>query len=166
MNLNSLKKNLKKRLDGVNRLVVLGIGSELKSDDGAGMLVATVIQAGYKKKKHTTKLKTLFGSTAPENFTGEIIKFKADHVIMIDCADMLKKPGTIGFIEPENVGGTTFSTHMLPIDIMAEYLSQSIKCTFTIIGIQPKSIDYGSTISPVVCKSVKDISSAILSSIK
>ncbi|MFH1368483.1 MAG: hydrogenase 3 maturation endopeptidase HyCI [Elusimicrobiota bacterium] len=191
-----LQKNLKNRLESAKRVVLLGIGSELKSDDGAGMLIAELVQAGLKKIKHSEKLelqrrkpnprqrvsimrhppksrfsgrrriKTIFGSTAPENFTGEIIKFKADHVVMVDCADISKKPGSICIIDPENIGGTSFSTHMLPINIMTGYLVQSINCGITIIGIQPKSIDYGSIISPAVKKAAKEVSAAILSSIK
>ena len=166
MNKTTLQKNLKSRLKNVKRLVILGIGSELKSDDGAGMLAAQHIQSALQKKHHSIPVKAIFGSTAPENFTGEIIKFKADHVIMLDCADIHKKPGTVEIIDAKDIAGISFSTHMLPIDIMADYLFQSSQCACTIIGIQPKSIDYGSIVSPQVAKAVKTLASAILSAIR
>ena len=85
---------------------------------------------------------------------------------MLDCADIHKKPGAVEIIELKDIAGISFSTHMLPIDIMADYLMQSLKCSCTIIGIQPKSIDYGSVVSPQVTKAVKDLASTILSIIR
>lgn len=152
----NLKTILKQKLKDAKRIVVLGIGSELRADDAAGLLVAEEL-----KKIKNLKLKVFLGSTAPENFTGEIIKFKPTHILIVDSVDTDQKPGFILLINPEEVGGVSFSTHMLPVKMMVDYLLASLECEIIIIGIQPKVLLFGETISKEVKKSTKQISGVI-----
>jgi Ni,Fe-hydrogenase maturation factor len=80
---------------------------------------------------------------------------------MIDAADLGKKPGTIVLLKPEETVGISFSTHSLPPRIMTDYLLANLDCEIIIIGIQPKRIDFGSSLSKEVEKSAKHISDAI-----
>src|SRR5665647_2924663 len=137
----NLKTILKQKLKDAKRIVVLGIGSELRADDAAGLIVAEEL-----KKIKNLKLKVFLGSTAPENFTGEIIKFKPTHILIVDSVDTDQKPGFILLINPDEVGGVSFSTHMLPVKMMVDYLLASLECEIIIIGIQPKILLFGETI--------------------
>ena len=157
----NLKTKLKKKLKDAGKIAVLGIGSVLRSDDAAGFLVAEEL----KKIKHS-KLKVFFGSTAPENLTGEIIKYRPTHIIIIDSADVDREPGFILLIDPEEVGGISFTSHMLPVKMMVDYLLESLKCEIIIIGIQPKILEFGETISKEVKKSTKQISDYICQILK
>lgn len=161
----NLIKNLKNRLKKAKRIAVMGVGSELRADDIAGLLVVRSLQKSLKSKRTKQRVLLLEGCTAPENFTGEIIKFKADHLILVDCADISAKPGTISMIDPENVGGVSFSTHMLPLKILVDYLMASIKCQVTIVGIQPETLDYAKKITSPVKTSAGQVASALLSAI-
>ena len=80
-----------------------------------------------------------------------------------DAADTSAKPGTIDLISPDVVGGVSFSTHMMPLKIMVDYMNQSIKCKTLIIGIQPKVLKFGSIPTKVVIASAKEVAEAILS---
>ena len=144
---------LKKKLKNAKKVAVIGIGSELRSDDAAGLLVAKELQ-----KSKIPKLKVFLGATAPENLTGEIIKYKPSHIIIIDTAEMDQKPGSTLLINPEEAGGISFSSHMLPIKMMVDYLSESLKSEILIIGIQPKTLMFGENVSKEVKRSVKKIS--------
>jgi len=161
-----LKKLLKKRIEGTKRTVVFGVGSELRSDDAAGLLVALDISGRLKKSGGKRNVKVVFGSTAPENLTGEIRKFLPTHIIIVDSADIKKKAGTVALINPDEVGGISFSTHMLPIKMIVDYLLESIKCGITIIGIQPKNLEFNGCLSTEVKKSVAQVSSAVWAAIK
>ncbi|MCE5328786.1 hydrogenase maturation protease [bacterium] len=152
----NLKTQLKKKLKDAKKIAVLGIGSELRADDVAGLLVAEEL-----KKNKNPKLKIFLGSTAPENFTGEIIKYNPTHIIIIDSMDMDREAGSTLLISPEEVGGVSFSTHMLPVKMMVDYLLASLKCEIIIIGIQPKILLFGGIISKEVEKSTKQISGVI-----
>ena len=148
----NLKTQLKKKLKDAKKIAVLGIGSELRADDVAGLLVAE----GLKRIKNL-KLKIFLGSTAPENFTGEIIKFKPTHIIIVDSIDIDQKPGTILLIDTNEVDGVSFSTHKMPIKMMADYLFASLECEIIIIGIQSKTLLFGEAVSEEVKKAVKNI---------
>jgi hydrogenase 3 maturation protease len=152
----NLKTLLKKKLKGAEKIAVLGVGSVLRNDDAAGLLVADQL-----KKIKNPKLKVFLGSTAPENLTGEIIKYKPTHIAIVDSVDMDQKPGSIMLIEPQVVEGVSFSTHMLPVKMIVDYFLESLKCEIIIIGIQPKSLEFGGTVSDEVKKSAKQIADTI-----
>ena len=165
-----LTKELKNRLKGAKRVAVLGVGSEFRGDDAAGMLVAERVKkglgvrcSGFGKKN---SVKIFLGATAPENLTGEIIRFKPTHLIIVDTADIKKKPGTILLLKEEDLGdGVSFSTHKLPPKVMMDYFKKSMKCDITIIGIQPKTLSFDKSVSKEIRSSVKDVSVAIMSAI-
>ncbi|MDP3791729.1 MAG: hydrogenase maturation peptidase HycI [Candidatus Omnitrophota bacterium] len=159
----SLTKELQARLKGAKRIAVLGVGSEFRADDAAGMLVAENIH----KKSKNNRLKVFLGATAPENLTGEIKRYKPTHLIVVDTADLKEKPGAVLLLETEDLGeGVSFSTHKLPAKVMMDYFIQSIKCRIIFIGIQPKNISFGKPASKEVKASVKGVSSAIIDAVK
>lgn len=148
----NLKTHLKSSLKGASRIAVLGIGSELRADDIAGILVSQQLEA-----LNSAAFRVFLGYTAPENLSGEIRKFNPTHLIMIDTAEIGKEPGQIAVFKPEDAGGISFSTHKLPIKLMADYLQKEIKCRVFIIGIQPKSIEFGNPVSAETQKAVKHL---------
>jgi hydrogenase 3 maturation protease len=154
---------LRKLLYNSPRIALVGIGSEMRGDDACGLIVAEWLK---KYRFRSRKLKIFIGATAPENLTGVIRAFKPDHVILVDAADFRKKPGTIRLIKPEEAQGVCFCTHQIPLQIMAGYLTASIGCRVTIIGIQAKTLDFGSQISPHVQKAAHDLAKIIAAACK
>jgi hydrogenase 3 maturation protease len=157
----TIKQTIKNWLPDAKRIALLGIGSELRADDAAGVLVAERLENSCRKLAGGPILKVFSGATAPENLTGEIKKFKPTHLIIVDAADTGKKAGEIVLIKPERLRGVSFCTHQLPLKIMVDYLSESIDCRILVIGVQPKSLDFGGLPSQEIQKSVKIISDAI-----
>lgn len=159
--MNNLKTLLKSKFKGANKVLVLGVGSILRGDDTAGMLVAEQIEQYRKRTKAGKRLKVIFGETAPENFTGDIKRFNPTHLVIVDCAEFKKKPGSIVLLDPDNITGISFSTHSLPLKIMTDYLLTDMKCEIIIIAIQPKDIHFGVPCSAPVKKAVQDISKTL-----
>lgn len=164
----SLTKELQNRLKGAKRVAVLGVGSDLRGDDAAGMLVAQ--RMGKYESRITNHerrkglLRVFYGSTAPENLTGEIRRFKPTHLIIVDTADIKQKPGTVLLLKGEDVSaGISFSTHKLPPRVMVDYFGKTLKCRIILIGIQPKTLEFGRAVSKEVKGSAKDVSDAIIS---
>ena len=161
----SLKDELAARLKGARRVAVLGVGSELRGDDIAGILVLESLKKS-KSIRPSVKLKTFEGSTAPENLTGEIRTFKPTHLIIVDTADIGEKPGTVLLLKADEVGrGISFSTHKIPPKILIDYFTHSLKCEIVIIGIQPKRINFGKPASKAVIASSKSVAASILASL-
>ncbi|MCX5686329.1 MAG: hydrogenase maturation protease, partial [Candidatus Omnitrophica bacterium] len=113
-------------------------------------------------------LKIFIGGTAPENLTGVIKKFKPSDILIVDALEMNRKPGEAILIDPAGQGfGVTFSTHTMPAKILADYFLKSFKCRITMIGIQPKSIEFGfRPASKSVVSSARNIARTILKAAK
>jgi hydrogenase 3 maturation protease len=159
-------KILKKKLHNARRVAVLGIGSELRGDDVAGLLAAQQIEKAIRGKTALPEVRVFIGETAPENLTGEIKKFQPTHLIIIDAAELNKKPGHIEIMEPETIGGTSFCTHSLPLKIIIGYLLESFKFQAIIIGIQPKTLTFGAQATKEVVAAAKHLAKTITKLLK
>jgi hydrogenase 3 maturation protease len=117
------------------RVAVLGVGSELRGDDVAGVLVARKLQA-WCARRGCHRLAAFVGTSAPENLTGEIARFRPDWVVMVDAAHLGREPGAVEIVTREKIGGLSFSTHMLPAPIVLDYLEKTTGCRSLVVGIQ------------------------------
>ncbi len=157
----TLTTQLKQKLENAGKVAILGIGSDLRGDDAAGILAAEQIEEISRGKTTPPEIKVFLGQTAPENLTGEIKRFQPTHLIIIDAADLDEKAGKISLIDTENVGGTSFCTHSLPTEVMTNYLLRSFKFQIIIVGIQPKSLAVGASPSREIVEAVKLLSKTI-----
>jgi hydrogenase 3 maturation protease len=162
----TLETTLKRKLENARRVAVLGVGSELRGDDVAGVLAAQHIEKIIARKNTPPEIRVFIGETAPENLTGEIKKFQPTHLIIIDAADFNKKPGHIEIMNPDTIAGASFCTHSLPIKVLTDYLLQSFKFEAITIGIQPKTLTFGSKPSKPVADATKRLSSTIAKLLK
>jgi hydrogenase 3 maturation protease len=162
----SPKRKLKNSLKGAKRIAVLGIGSPLRGDDALGLALIEKLKKSLKKTKSRIPVKLFSCGVIPESYTGEIKKFKPSLILIIDALDLGKVAGEISIIDTKSQSANvSFSTHGLPLKMLIDYLSQSLGCKIVPLGIQPKSIIFGSPISAKVAKAVKDISSLIIENI-
>ena len=145
---------------------MLGIGSELRGDDIAGLLAAQQIEKTITEQTTLPEVRVFIGETAPENLTGEIKKFQPTHLIIIDAAELNKEPGHIEIMEPGTIGGTSFCTHSLPLKIIIGYLLESFKFQAIIIGIQPKTLTFGAQPTKEVVAAAKRIAKTITKLLK
>lgn len=155
-----LEQFLGSKLSGARRIAILAIGSEFRGDDAAGLVIVEHL-VKIIKKPHK-RIKIFIGATAPENLTGDIKKFKPSHIILLDSVDFNEKPGSVIVLNPSEIGdGVSFSTHKMPAKVLIRYFSNELKCETMLIGIQPKSIDFGARASKSVISSAKEVAAAI-----
>ncbi len=136
------------------RVAVLGIGNELSADDGAGMVVARALRVRMGLQQGCLVLE---GGTAPENFGGPLRRFQPDLVLMVDAVQMDALPGTVAFLEWEQLDGLSASTHTLPPSILATYLRGEIKCRVALLGIQVERLDLGQSLSEPVQRAADEV---------
>jgi len=148
------------KLQNVKKLAVMGVGSIFMADDGAGIMVVERLKKVFIEDEYP-RLRFYIGETAPENFSGEIKRFNPCHLLVIDAADAHEKPGSIMCIEPEIIGGISFSTHLLPLRIMTEYLQRETGMGVTFLGIQHKDVTYGAAVTQEINEAVDEISGII-----
>jgi hydrogenase 3 maturation protease len=124
---------------------VLAVGSSLRGDDEAGLLVGKKLSQRRWPEKPSVHV--LFGETAPENLTGEIRSHNPTHLLVIDAIDGDSANDATALLElPEAEGaiaGTSFSTHILPLTVMLRYVRQSMDCRIIVLGIPIRSARFG-----------------------
>ena len=160
----TLKTFFRDCLKDTKKLVILGAGSCLKADDAIGIEVVNRLIKKY-TEECSERLRVYCGSTAPENYSGAIKAFGPDHIIIIDAADFDEEPGAVSVIQSEVISGVSFSTHMLPLKILVEYLKKEIGCRITVIGIQPLDLTFGSPMSKPARKTVSRVKNALESAL-
>jgi hydrogenase maturation protease HycI len=126
-------------------VVVLGVGSEMRSDDAAGLRVAAAVERAALPGVHV-----LDAGPAPENCTAEVRRLHPSHLIIVDCAHMGEEPGTLAVFPPSEIAGVSFGTHGLPLSVLAGYLLKEVGCAVAVLGIQPSNVEFGEVISPQV----------------
>jgi hydrogenase 3 maturation protease len=145
-------------LKGATRVVVMGVGSEMRGDDAAGMEVVRGLQ-GVLKPPHVFLIE---GGVAPENFTSQIRRFKPSHVIFIDATDFGAEPGEVVLAEPKAIIGQSISTHTMPLSMLAKYLREQTGAKVVLLGIQPARAQMGAKMSGAVKSSIKRVEEILL----
>ena len=151
---------LKEWLAGAERLAVIGAGSTLRADDAAGMEVVIRLAEEYPEDAYP-ELLFCPGETAPENFSGKIRAFKPTHMLLIDAADVGAEPGEIVEIPPDRVGGPTFLSHMLPLKVMINYLSDETGAKSLLLGVQWQSMEFDGAMTAPVAAAVEALCDAL-----
>jgi hydrogenase 3 maturation protease len=147
---------LAEALAGARRIAVVGVGSDLRGDDVAGVLVARRL-AAWAQRERCEGLAAFMGGAAPENFTGEIVRFAPDLVVLVDAAHLGKEPGAVELIPAESVGGLSFSTHMLPVPIFLDYVTARTGARSLVLGIDIVQKEVLAPISPPVERAVRRV---------
>lgn len=144
MTLARLDEELKEFIGNAKKVAVLGIGNDLRTDDGIGPLVVQRLQIN-----DSSFMIENVGSV-PEGFARPLADFGAERIIMVDAADMRKEPGHIELVTKDRIGGISISTHSMPLSLLMMYLEQETGAETILIGIQPKSIQFGEGLTPEI----------------
>ncbi|MDO8661870.1 MAG: hydrogenase maturation protease [Candidatus Omnitrophota bacterium] len=140
------------KLDLSGKVVILGIGNTLRSDDGVGSILVTRIQGKVPYIVYD-------GSLSPENYLGKIIKDKPDIILLIDAVDFSGQAGEFRVFEGEDIQTVNFfSTHDASISLAISYLKNSLKAVdIMILAIQPKILAFGDQLSPEIAKTLEKL---------
>ena len=147
------------RLAEATRIVVLGVGTEFRSDDIAGILVARQVEKAFAAR---SDLLVIQGCSAPENFTGPIIGFYPSHLVVIDCAELEAPSGTVKLFPIENIAGVSSNTHSLPLNVVFDYILKNCPCEILVVGIQPRSLEFDGSPSKEVVDAARLIARTLI----
>jgi hydrogenase 3 maturation protease len=143
-------------LSGAEKVAILGVGNDLRTDDGLGLYIVDGL-----KTDHPNVLIENVGSV-PEAFARPLAEFGATRVIMVDAADMIKPPGHVELVTKDRIGGIAISTHRMPLSLLMAYLEQQTGGKTLLLGVQPKSIQFGEGLTP----ELEDVARKIISSLE
>lgn len=112
----------------------MGIGNELKYDDGVGPFIISELN----KLNLNENILLINAQTVPENFTGKIRKENPSHIILIDACLMGLNPGDYKIVNEEDFANIGISTHSMSLSYFVKFLNQD-KILF--VGIEPELME-------------------------
>lgn len=121
------------------KILFVGIGNLLRHDDGAGVFISTRI-------RETDHIKVITPEVSIENYIGKINSVDHDILVIIDCVDMKRPPGSFDLIPVEKVSDLTFNTHNISLKKLSEFFRKEV----LILAIQPETVAFGENLSYIV----------------
>jgi hydrogenase 3 maturation protease len=153
-----IQKELKEWLEHHGKVVVAGIGNPICMDDFVGVKIVQDVQSKVPKNVYLIECETV-----PESFLQEIVDLKPSHVLLIDAAILGLKPGEARLVFPEQVDDfPAITTHVLPLRILCEYITQATKARIGLLLIQPGKTEFGEGLTPEVQEAAKKITRMLL----
>jgi hydrogenase 3 maturation protease len=138
-------ESLSNRLKG--KVMILGVGNPLRGDDGVGPYL-------IEQLKGQVNAILLNCEEVPENFLGQIVKNQPDSILIIDAINLGMSPGVAATLEEDELEGISWATHHASLRLFINCLKADTQATVLIMGIQPKSTEFGSAISVEVKETV------------
>ena len=118
------------------RVVIIGMGNELRADDAIGLLVVRLL-----KPYSHTRLQVFEGHMTPDVFIAPACAVHPTHLLIVDAAELHKKPGAWQVLFPKEVKEGLFTTHAIPAIEVAAEIQRRCGAKVAFLGIQPKSRD-------------------------
>ena len=139
-------RELKELLVRANRLLFVGVGNVLKSDDGVGVSISRQIN-------DRPDISALTVEVSIENYIGKINSMHPGTLVILDCMELGASPGTCRLIDIEDVQDLTFNTHNISLGRLHDFFPYP---TY-VLGIQPHTIVFGDKLSAPVLKTAQRI---------
>lgn len=141
---------ISERLAKHARIVLCGVGNDLRGDDGVGLYIVNRLL----KCKLPGDLIPMACGDVPENYISDIVAQNPSHIIIMDAANVGKTPGTIVLVERNEIYGQAISTHRLPLSLFARIVSSQVKweVDILVLGVQIESCDFGKGLTSRVKK--------------
>jgi hydrogenase maturation protease len=131
------------------RMVVLGLGNLMRTDDAVGMLATQRLRDSGRLPDG---VEVLEGGTLGLDLLG--LLFGATHLLVLDAVSFGAEPGTMRRFEGEEVSRlpTAKSVHLLGLSdlINVMRLMDAPAMEIVLFGVEPESTDWGTELTPLV----------------
>jgi hydrogenase 3 maturation protease len=128
------------------RILFVGIGNVLRSDDGVGVYIC-------KKIHKSSYLDTLIVEVSIENYIKKINDLDPDILVLVDCADLNRAPGYAELLPVAKIKDFTPGTHNISLKRVSEFFKMKV----LVLGMQPGSLSIGEELTSQVRESADRI---------
>jgi len=152
-----LKEQLAAAMQG--KVVVMGIGNPCRGDDAAGSLVAQQLSLLWHGHlgHDVPAVRVIDAQEVPENHLRQVVGERPDAVVLIDAVDLHSAPGSVAFLDRNQVANYWPSTHRVPLSLLMEYLARETCAYICLIAIQPRETGFQQPLSEEVKASVANV---------
>jgi len=136
----------------MNGGLVLTVGNTLMGDDGAGPLLAQLLDV-----EPADGWSVVDGGATPENVTHSVRAEAPERVLLVDAADMQLPPGAVCRIDEADVAKQfLITTHAIPLDVLIASLRETVP-QVTFVGIQPAVVAFYGDMTPRIKAAVRGL---------
>lgn len=138
-----LRQQLGELLQG--RFCLMGLGNVECGDDAFGVRLAEELrEAGVSD--------VVVAGTTPEHYIGRILDQGFDRLVFLDAVEFGASPGSVVLLDASEISARypQISTHKISLGVLAKWVQASGKSKVWLLGVQPKSITLGQTLTPTV----------------
>jgi hydrogenase 3 maturation protease len=128
------------------RILFVGIGNVLRSDDGVGVYICRRI-------RESNQLSVLIAEVSIENYIGKINSLNPGILVLVDCVNLHESPGRFKLLDINDLEDLTYNTHNISLHRLGDFFPMQVH----VLGIQPESLSFGEELTPQVKKSADEI---------
>jgi hydrogenase 3 maturation protease len=138
------------------QVVIIGMGNELRADDAVGLRIVRLL-----KPYSHDRLNVFEGHMTPDMMIGPACAAHPTHLLIVDAAELHKKPGEWQVLFPDEVQEGLFTTHTIPIVEVAAEIQRRCSAKVAFLGVQPKIRDISLSQSKECLKAAEEIAGII-----
>lgn len=148
-------------------VTVIGIGNNLMTDDGAGVHVAERLAAHMDPQR----VRVLDGGTLSFTLLDEVEQ--TDYLIIVDAAELDAPPGTVQAFHDKEMDAylanairpSVHEVNLLDV-LTAARLRGTMPARYSLVGIQPKAIEWGTEPSETLRPAIEEAHDLIVELIR
>jgi hydrogenase 3 maturation protease len=159
---NRLEQELRSFLLREDRIVLVGLGNEFRTDDGVG--IATIRHLQKLRLDENLQITLIEAGRNIVNHLHDIGKVKPSKIVFIDAADIQGQGGDLRILYKDQLAERIFSTHENNLNLTLNYLKEIVPdCQVLFLGIQYTSLEMSEKLSLTkeVQKEVEQVSAVI-----
>ena len=141
---------------GPDKVILLGIGNNLRGDDGFGPEVASRISRLIPDRAFDA-------GTVPEDFLGPIAKLRPALVIIADAASFGGRPGELRLLRIDQLCGNCLGTHAPSLSLIEQFLKSECGSKTVVLAAQPKAMAFGAALSPQTAAAIEAAADLLIS---
>jgi len=112
-------------------VVIMGVGNELRGDDGFGVILAERLEGRVPQPIFVT-------FDLPEDYAVKAADLHPDVVLVLDAADFGGGPGAARLIRAQDIPPTPGVTHRPSLEMLARFLELDAGAQTWVLGVQPE----------------------------
>ncbi len=112
------------------KVVVMGVGNDLRGDDGVGVLLA-------ERLEDRVPVKVFVAFDLPEDYAVKAADLRPELVLILDAADFGGEPGQVRLIRAQDIPPTPGVTHRPSLEMVAHFLELDAGADTWVVGVQP-----------------------------
>ena len=163
--MNSLKNQLQ-QVESIKKIIIIGIGNTLFSDEGVGVHIIPYLEAALFDYPN---IEIIEGSTDGIKLLGPVEE--ADYLIIVDAINTGQFSDTIITLKDQEIPsyfGIKMSIHQVGFQevLTAAMLRENLPEKMIMFGIQPQSLKLGLEMSEVVKSKIPELVDKIVNQVK